>query len=66
VIAETPVNLTGRQMNLLREFDESVQAGGKKHRPQSTWRKQLLQEDGFWEEALAAESTDFGWSVDIG
>jgi molecular chaperone DnaJ len=36
VIVETPVNLTERQKELLRELDESVQAGGKKHSPQST------------------------------
>jgi molecular chaperone DnaJ len=36
VIVETPVNLTERQKELLRELDESVQAGGKKHSPHST------------------------------
>jgi len=36
VIVETPVNLTERQKELLREFDESVQAGGKEHSPHST------------------------------
>lgn len=36
VIVETPVNLTERQKELLRELDEAVQAGGEKHSPQST------------------------------
>lgn len=36
VIVETPVNLTERQKELLRELDEAVQAGGGKHSPQST------------------------------
>jgi molecular chaperone DnaJ len=36
VLVETPVNLTERQKELLRELDESVQAGGKKHSPHST------------------------------
>ncbi len=35
VLVETPVNLTERQKELLREFDESVVAGGDKHIPQS-------------------------------
>ncbi len=35
VLVETPVNLTERQKELLREFDESVTAGGDKHSPQS-------------------------------
>ena len=36
VIVEIPVNLTERQKELLREFDESVSAGGKHHSPQSS------------------------------
>jgi molecular chaperone DnaJ len=36
VLVETPVNLTERQKELLRELDESVQAGGKHHSPHST------------------------------
>jgi molecular chaperone DnaJ len=36
VVVETPVNLTERQKELLREFDESVQEGGSRHSPQST------------------------------
>ncbi len=36
VIVETPVNLTERQKELLRELDEEVQAGGRKHSPHST------------------------------
>ena len=35
VVLETPVNLTGRQKELLREFDESVREGGSRHSPQS-------------------------------
>ena len=35
VLVETPVNLTERQKELLREFDVSVIAGGDKHSPQS-------------------------------
>jgi molecular chaperone DnaJ len=38
VLVETPVNLTERQKDLLREFEESVVAGGKQHNPHaSTW-----------------------------
>lgn len=36
VVVETPVNLTERQKELLRELDEEVQAGGKRHSPHST------------------------------
>jgi len=36
VVVETPVNLTERQKELLRELDEAVQAGGEKHSPQSS------------------------------
>lgn len=36
VIVEIPVNLTERQKELLREFEESVSAGGKHHSPQSS------------------------------
>jgi molecular chaperone DnaJ len=35
VMVETPVNLTERQKELLREFDASVQEGGSRHSPQS-------------------------------
>ncbi len=35
VSVETPVNLTSEQKDLLREFEESVQAGGEKHQPQT-------------------------------
>lgn len=35
VVVETPVNLTERQKELLREFDASVQEGGSRHSPQS-------------------------------
>jgi len=38
VLVETPVNLTERQKELLREFDTSMQEGGSRHSPQeSTW-----------------------------
>ncbi len=36
VLVETPVNLTERQKELLRELDESVQAGGERHSPHSS------------------------------
>lgn len=36
ILVETPVNLTDRQKELLREFDESVSAGGKHHSPHSS------------------------------
>jgi molecular chaperone DnaJ len=36
VSVETPVNLTERQKELLRKFDETVQAGGEKHSPNSS------------------------------
>jgi len=36
VVVETPVNLTERQKELLRELDKAVQAGGSKHSPHST------------------------------
>jgi molecular chaperone DnaJ len=32
---ETPVNLNGRQKELLREFEESIQGAGEHHSPQS-------------------------------
>jgi molecular chaperone DnaJ len=35
VAVETPVDLTERQKELLREFDQSVQEGGSRHNPQS-------------------------------
>jgi molecular chaperone DnaJ len=38
VLVETPVNLTERQKELLRELDSSIQEGGSRHNPQShTW-----------------------------
>lgn len=38
VLVETPVNLTERQKELLREFDDSVREGGDRHSPHSsTW-----------------------------
>jgi molecular chaperone DnaJ len=35
VAVETPVKLTGKQKELLREFEESLYAGGKSHSPQA-------------------------------
>ncbi|AHF04118.1 molecular chaperone DnaJ [Marichromatium purpuratum 984] len=35
VVIETPVNLTERQQELLRDFEESVREGGSRHNPQS-------------------------------
>ena len=35
VLIETPVDLTERQKELLREFEASVQEGGSRHNPQS-------------------------------
>jgi len=38
VLVETPINLTERQKELLREFDGHMQEGGSRHSPQaSTW-----------------------------
>lgn len=36
VLVETPVNLTDRQKDLLRELDDSMQAAGTTHSPHST------------------------------
>ena len=37
-VVETPVNLTSRQKELLKELDESMQEGGKRHSPkESSW-----------------------------
>jgi molecular chaperone DnaJ len=35
VVVETPVKLTSRQKELLREFDDSTQADSGKHSPKS-------------------------------
>jgi len=38
-VVETPVNLTGEQERLLREFEDSVEAGGETHNPHSgSWK----------------------------
>jgi molecular chaperone DnaJ len=34
VVVETPVNLTRGQKELLQQFAETMQAGGKQHAPQ--------------------------------
>jgi len=42
VSVETPVNLTKRQKELLKEFDESLDEGGRKHSPQgSSWSDKI-------------------------
>jgi molecular chaperone DnaJ len=39
---ETPVNLTRKQRELLREFDDMVKAGGERHSPrESSWSDRL-------------------------
>jgi molecular chaperone DnaJ len=44
VSVETPVNLTERQKELLREFDASVRAGGKSHNPrEASWVDKIKQ-----------------------
>ena len=35
VNVETPVNLTDEQEQMLRSFDDSVEAGGDRHNPRS-------------------------------
>lgn len=35
IVVETPVNLTTKQKNLLREFDDSLKEGGDKHNPKA-------------------------------
>jgi molecular chaperone DnaJ len=38
VSVETPVNLTDKQKDLLREFDQSIHVGGSKHNPrEASW-----------------------------
>lgn len=42
VVIETPVKLTDKQKDLLKEFDKSVVEGGAKHSPQTkTWRDKV-------------------------
>ena len=36
VVIETPVKLTAKQKELLREFDESIHGDSKNHNPQGT------------------------------
>jgi molecular chaperone DnaJ len=36
VVVETPVNLTDRQKDLIKELDDTMQAGGKTHNPHSS------------------------------
>ncbi|WP_018142029.1 molecular chaperone DnaJ [Thioalkalivibrio sp. ALJ7] len=52
VVVETPINLTKEQKQLLRQFDESTQAGGTKHSPQEqSWLdgvKGFFEDLNFW------------------
>lgn len=52
VMVETPVNLTTRQKELLREFEQSMQEGGTRHSPQAqTWLdgvKGFFEDLKFW------------------
>jgi len=42
VAVETPVKLTERQKDLLRDFEKSTSEGGSKHSPQTkTWRDKV-------------------------
>ena len=34
-VVETPINLTGKQKELLRQFEASMQSGGERHNPQA-------------------------------
>lgn len=36
VVVETPVRLSNKQKDLLKQFDEAMQSGGDKHSPQAT------------------------------
>jgi len=52
VVVETPVNLTRKQKELLREFDEATRAGGTRHSPQAhSWLdgvKNFFEDLNFW------------------
>ncbi|WP_026279954.1 molecular chaperone DnaJ [Thioalkalivibrio sp. ALJ16] len=52
VVVETPINLTKEQKQLLRQFEESTQAGGTKHSPQAqSWLdgvKGFFEDLKFW------------------
>jgi len=52
VLAETPVNLTKQQKELLQELDASIRSGGKKHSPKSQgWGdgvKSFFEDLKFW------------------
>lgn len=42
IVVETPVKLTEKQKDLLRDFDQSVTDGGAKHSPQTkTWKDKV-------------------------
>lgn len=42
VVVETPVKLTDKQKDMLREFDQLTQEGGAKHSPQTkTWKDKV-------------------------
>jgi molecular chaperone DnaJ len=41
-VVETPVRLTDKQKELLREFDRSMTEGGSRHSPQSkSWKDKV-------------------------
>jgi molecular chaperone DnaJ len=47
VVVETPVRLTDKQKDMLRDFERSTTEGGAKHSPQSkTWKDKVK---GFFE-----------------
>lgn len=52
MVVETPINLTKEQKQLLRQFDESTQAGGTRHSPQAhSWLdgvKGFFEDLNFW------------------
>ena len=51
LIVETPVNLTGKQKALLKEFDDLVQQGAARHSPnQNNWAQRIR---SFWDRLAA-------------
>jgi len=42
IMIETPVNLTGEQKDILKDFDHSIHEGGAKHNPQEgNWKNKI-------------------------
>ena len=42
IMIETPVNLTSEQKNILKNFDQSIHAGGTKHNPKAgSWKDKI-------------------------